>query len=149
MSTFRFFVPLAIVLAGCSAEPSSPAIEVNDAWARATAAGQSSGAIYATIVNRGAADTLTGVASDGGIAMLHASETQGGISRMRMVEAMPIAAGSKSAAQTVKLAPGGTHVMLTGLSRPLIAGDNLNLTLRFAKAGERDVAVSVVAPGAR
>ncbi len=149
MSTFRFFVPLAIALAGCSAEPDAPAIEVSDAWARATAPGQSSGAIYATIVNRGAADTLTGVASDDGMAMLHASETQGGVSRMRMVEAMPINAGSESTAQTVALAPGGTHVMLSGLSKPLIAGEKLGLTLRFAKSGEREVDVSVVAPGAR
>ena len=43
----------ALALAGCA--PSSPDIKVSDAWARATAPGQSSGAIYATIENRGAA----------------------------------------------------------------------------------------------
>ena len=57
----------AAPLASCA--PTAPQIEVRDPWARATAPGQPSGAIYATIVNRGSADRLVGVASDAGTAM--------------------------------------------------------------------------------
>jgi copper(I)-binding protein len=46
----------------------------------------------------------------------------------------------------VKLNPGGTHVWLADLRRPLKTDDSFTLTLRFEKAGERQVAVSVVAP---
>jgi copper(I)-binding protein len=48
----------------------------------------------------------------------------------------------------VKLNPGGAHVWLADLRRPLKTGDSFTLTLRFERAGERQVAVSVVAPTA-
>jgi len=137
--------PLLIAFAfATSCAPAAPDIAVNDAWARATAAGQSSGAVYATIANRGAADQLVGVSSEAGTAMLHRSDQEGGVARMRMVSEVPIPAGGE-----VALAPGGTHIMLTGLAAPLAIGTDLPLTLRFAKAGPRTVRVAVVAAGAR
>ena len=134
----------ALLLGGCDRAPSAPDIAVSDAWARATAAGQSNAAVYATIANRGSADRLTGVTSSAGMAMLHASESSGGMARMRMISDLAIPAGGE-----VQLAPGGTHVMLTGLEAPLRAGDRLQLTLRFATAGLRTVDVAVVAAGER
>ena len=71
------FVPYLLLFAltaGCA--PRTPAIEIGDAWARATAPGQSSAAIYATIVNHGSADRLVGVSSDSGMAMLHTSASE-------------------------------------------------------------------------
>jgi hypothetical protein len=137
------FLPIIICLtAGCAQQ--GPQIEIGDSWARATAPGQSSAAIYTTIANRGAADQLIGVSSGAGMAMLHQSSLEGGIARMRMVSAMDIAAGSR-----VALAPSGTHVMVTGLVAPLAVGADLRLTLRFAKAGSRTVKVVVVAAEAR
>jgi copper(I)-binding protein len=38
-------------------------------------------------------------------------------------------------ATTVKFAPGGPHVVLTGLSRPLTPGETFILTLLFEKSG--------------
>jgi periplasmic copper chaperone A len=35
----------------------------------------------------------------------------------------------------IALAPGGFHAMLIGITRDLRAGDTLNLTLTFEKAG--------------
>ena len=139
------FLPMLIAFtltANCA--PTAPEIEVSDAWARATAPGQSSGAIYATIANGGSADRLIGVSSAAGMAMLHNSDHAGGVARMRMLPEMPVPATAR-----VKLAPGGTHVMLTGLGAPLAVGANIPLTLRFARAGSRTVQVAVVAAGAR
>ena len=127
-----------------SCAPRAPDIKVGDAWARATAPGQSSGAVYATIANRGAADRLVGVSSGNGTAMLHRSDNDGGVARMRMLSELPI-----PAADSVTLAPGGTHVMLTGLTAPLAAGGRFPVTLRFAKSGPRTVSVAVVPAGAR
>jgi len=139
------FAPMSIAFAlTASCAPGAPDIEISDAWARATAPGQSSGAAYATIVNRGAADRLLGVASKAGSAMLHRSENDGGVARMRMLSELPIPAGS-----SVALAPGGTHVMLTGLAAPLAIGADFPLTFRFAGAGPRTVKVAVVAAGVR
>ena len=64
--------------------------------------------------------------------------------RMRMLGSLPVPAD-----KTVTLAPGAIHVMVTGVQAPLVAGSSVDLTLRFAKAGERKVTVAIVAPGAR
>ena len=134
---------IALVLAaGCA--PAAPDIAVSDAWARATAAGQSSAAVYATIANRGGADRLVEVSSEAGTAMLHGSETAGGIVRMRMLSDLAIPADAK-----VELAPGGTHVMLTGVGAPLAAGRSFAMTFRFARTAPRTVRVAIVAAGAR
>jgi copper(I)-binding protein len=131
-----------LLLGGCADSP--PQIEVRDAWARATAAGQSSAAVYATIVNEGGGDRLTGVSSTAGMAMLHDNDSTGGMARMRMVGEVAVPEGGR-----LTLAPGGLHVMLSGLKAPLIAGSRVPLTFRFAGSGERKVEVAVVAPGSR
>ena len=100
-----------LLLASCGGS-GAPDIQVMDAWARETVAGQSGTAAYATITNRGSGgDRLLGVSA-----------------------APPIAAGS-----TVALKPGGAHIMISGLTAPLREGDDLKLTLRFERSGDRAV----------
>ena len=129
-----------LLLASCN-KPGSPDIQVSDAWARETVAGQTATAAYMTLENRGAGDDrlIAVSATAPAAAMLHASDSSGGIARMRPMEAgLAIPAGA-----TVELKPGGSHVMVTGLGGPLRAGDTLKLTLRFEKSGERPVDVRV------
>lgn len=130
----------ALLLLSCSQDGGgTPDIQVGDAWARATTPGKSATAAYLTIANRGAADdALVGVTSASGTAQVHSTSMEDGIMRMRPLERLPIPSG-----EAVKLAPGGTHVMLTGLDAPLAAGDSVELTLRFEKSGERTVAAAV------
>jgi copper(I)-binding protein len=130
------------LLAGCA--PRAPDIAVTDAWARATAPGQSSAAIYAVISNHGGDDRLVGVSSAAGMAMLHGNESSGGVARMRMLAELAIPGGTGAT-----LAPGGNHVMLSGLKAPLTPGNRLQLTFRFAAAGDRTVDVAIVPAGAR
>lgn len=126
-------------LAACSA-PAGPKISVRDGWARET--GQSGiAAAYLTIQNNGGADELAGVRADVGKAMLHESSMDGGIMRMR-----PIAPGEGLVVPSngkLVLAPGGAHVMVTGLKRPLKPGDQFELTLLFDKARAKKVKVAV------
>ena len=131
---------LALALASCSpATPQTPEIDVADSWARATLPGKPSSAAYFTIDNNGAADdALIGVASSTGSAEVHSTSMDGGIMRMRKLDRLPIPAG-----ETVKLEPGGTHVMLTDLREPLAAGGQLELNLRFEKSGTRTVAAQI------
>ncbi len=58
--------------------------------------------------------------------------------RMRAVPAIDVAAGA-----TVKFAPGGLHIMLQELKRPLKKGDRVPLTLVFQRAGEVRVELAV------
>jgi hypothetical protein len=132
----------ALLLAACDLQDSPPQVAVGDAWARATMTGQTSTAVYLTIRNSGGTDRLEGVSSPVGGAAVHESSTSGGVMRMRPVAAVEVPADS-----TVSLRPGGTHIMLTGLSAPLPAGSQFPLRLDFQRSGTKDVEVAVRAPG--
>jgi copper(I)-binding protein len=120
----------------------SPGISVADAWARPTIGEGRVTAAYMTITNRsGADDVLVTTRSNMAKAVeLHqTSMTAGEVMQMREIEGgLPIPAG-----ETVKLAPGGTHLMVMGLDEALDAGGKLSLTLEFDKAGAMEIAVPV------
>ena len=134
----------ALLLASCG-KSGTPDLQVSDAWARETVAGQTATAAYMTIHNRGEGDDrLVSVeAAAPAKAMLHASESSDGVSRMREMGAgLALPAGA-----TVQLKSGGTHVMITGLGAPLRPSDVMKLRLQFEKSGPRDVDVAVGAGG--
>ena len=67
-----------------------------------------------------------------------------GVMQMRqLADGLPVPAGG-----SVVLKPGGYHVMLIGLKKPLAAGESIPLTLTFEKAGNISVTVPVRAMGA-
>lgn len=130
----------ALLLASCG-KSGAPDIQISGAWARETVAGQTSTAAYMTLANKGKGeDRLVSVAAPApAAAMVHSTSNEGGVSRMRHIEdGLELPAGA-----VVQLAPGGTHVMVTGLPAPLKAGDTLKLTLRFDRSGERSLDVPV------
>lgn len=131
-------LPLA-ALAAC-ADSAVPKISARDGWARETGAGGTA-AVYVTIDNRGGADLLTGVRSGIGEAGLHESSFEKGIARMRPVapgEGMVVPSNGKLA-----LVPGGSHIMISGIGKPLRPGDRFRLTLTFARARPERVRVEV------
>ncbi len=99
-----------------------------DAWVRATP-GSDVAAAYVTLRNVTKKPvTLVGVDSPvAGMAMIHETTIEGGISRMRRHEQLVIPPG-----RTVKLEPGGLHVMLHGIAQPLAPGASVPLVLRLA-----------------
>jgi copper(I)-binding protein len=100
--------------------------------------GQSSSAAYFTIRNTGGPDRLMSVSSRDAGPSLHSTTIDNGVMRMRPLEAIEIPANSK-----VELKPGGVHLMLMGLKRPLEAGSSVPLDLKFEKSGERHVSIAV------
>lgn len=125
-----------------TAVPAAATVVVSDAWSRPALQGDS-GVVYATIrVAR--ADVLLGATSPfSATAELHESMTEksggtagmSGMGAMNMtsmhpVQRLPIAAGA-----TIRLAPGGYHLMLVGLRRELTPGMRIPLLLRFSRAG--------------
>ena len=130
-----------LLLASCS-QGGAPDIQVKDAWARATVAGQSSGAAYMTIANRGSGDDrLIAVSAPiPATAMVHSTSSQGGVSSMSAMDAgLDLPAGGM-----VELKPLRSHVMISGLSGPLKAGSTLPLTLQFERSGKRAVQVRII-----
>ena len=122
------------------ASPAADAIRVLDPWARATVPGQKVGGVYMEIVSPRDA-RLTGVSSPAaGAAEVHSMTMDGGTMRMRPVQALDLPAGTP-----VKLAPGGYHVMLFDLWKPLVAGQKVPLTLVIEENGKRAQKIAVSA----
>jgi copper(I)-binding protein len=137
-------IAVSLVLAGSAgAQPTGP--EISDAWARATPAGAKTGAAYATLVNGGAAaDRLMAVSTPvAGRAQLHANMGDAGIMRMEAVAAVELKPGT-----SITLKPGGQHIMLLELKRPLKAGESFPMAFTFEKAGTIWKQVKVLKAGA-
>jgi copper(I)-binding protein len=113
-------------------------------WTRAAGQG-GQGAGFLTIRNAGGADRLLSASTPAaGRTELHTMLRDGDIMRMRQVEAITVPANG-----AVSLAPGGLHIMLIGLTRPLVVGESLPLTLVFEQAGAVTLQLAVQAAGAR
>lgn len=105
-------------------------IAIYDAVATASAAPDVS-ALYFTIANAATfPDSLIGIGTAAGTASLHTVVTDSsGVTSMRPLAGLVIPAGA-----SVALAPGGYHVMLTELRRPLEAGDSIFIALDLTRA---------------
>lgn len=118
-------------------------IRVVDAWSRAAMAGRN-GALFLTVIDKGAADKLVGVSSPvAETAELHESLVDQGIMKMRKVADLPV-----SADKPLTLAPGGLHIMLLSLKQPLKEGDEIPVTLVFERAGSVSASATVAKAGA-
>ena len=138
---FRFLCVVFIL--ACSVSAHAASVQVSGAWARATAPGQTDGVVY-MVLNAGTDDRLVAAATDAaGMAMLHSTTRQGGMSGMADMDGVDLPAH-----KDVALAPHGMHLMLMGLKHPLVAGERLDLELDFAKAGKIHVTVPVLPLGA-
>jgi copper(I)-binding protein len=135
---------LAFAAAAPAQQPPAGVV-VEQAWARATPGSVKIGAAYVTVANKGAAaDRLLSLSTPvAEAASLHETKMEGGIMKMRPLDELAIAPG-----QTLELKPGGNHIMLEGLKRPLKEGEHFPLTLTFEKAGAREIEVMVGKVGA-
>ncbi|MGE0210713.1 MAG: copper chaperone PCu(A)C [Parvibaculaceae bacterium] len=123
---------LLVPAAASAHEFKAGALEIVHPWARATPAVAKTAAGYLTVINSGTeADRLVGIECGcAAAAMLHETKVENDVASMRHVEAVEIPPGG-----TVKLAPGGIHVMFVGLTAPFKEEDRLDATLLFEKAG--------------
>src|ERR1700694_1596692 len=120
---------------------------ITQAWSRATPGGAKVAGGYLTIENKGSApDRLIGGSADvADKVQVHEMATSNGVMTMR-----PLDKGlSIEPGKTVKLAPGGHHLMLLGLKSPLKQGDKVPVTLEFEKAGKVKLSLDVQGVGAQ
>lgn len=117
--------------AGTSSARAAPVPAVTDAWARATVPGQPVGAAYMKISSPTDVTLIKAETTAAKSVEVHGMEHQNGVMRMRALGPLQVASGT-----TVELAPGGTHLMLLGLNKPLKAGETLQLKMTFARAGQ-------------
>src|SRR6188472_942149 len=120
---------------------------ITQPWSRATPGGAKIAGGYLTIENKGTApDRLTAVSGDiAGKVEIHEMAMNNGVMTMRPLDkGLAIEPG-----KTVKLAPGGYHLMLMDLKSPLKQGEKVPLELHFEKAGKVTVSLDVQGVGAQ
>ncbi len=149
----RFVLRTVLVLAAAVApalataeEVSGKAVSISRPWARATPGGSTIGAAYVEISGLASAigDKLIGASSPmAGRVEVHTHLTEDGVMKMRKVESVAVLAG-----QTLKLAPGGEHLMLFDLKAPLKEGEIMPLTLKFETSGDMELSAIVTSVGA-
>lgn len=142
ISSSRFFRNLLLLSLGLSSAFANAAetvstkeslsnkelVLVQNAWVRSTNAGQSVGAAYMTLTSPQDAQ-LVAIESDVTKSVeIHSMSMQDGVMKMRMLDALPLAAG-----KPYNLAPGGFHLMLFDLKKPLNVGEPVNFVLHFKK----------------
>lgn len=122
-------------------------LAITQAWSRATPGGAKIAGGYLTIENKGAApDRLIGGSGDVAARVeVHEMAMNNGVMTMRPLDkGLAIEPG-----KTVKLAPGGYHLMLMDLKAPLKQGDKVPVTLEFEKAGKVQLSLDVQGVGAQ
>jgi len=120
-------------------------LEIREPWSRATAPGARVAAGYLEIRNTGAQPDrlLSASTSVAQRVELHVTQRDGDVMRMRQVKDLEIPARGRTTLQ-----PGGTHLMLVDIVRPLKKGERVPLKLRFERSGEVEVELEVREIGA-
>ncbi|KJC59348.1 hypothetical protein UP10_17635 [Bradyrhizobium sp. LTSPM299] len=120
---------------------------ISQTWTRATPNGAKIGGGYLTIENKGSTpDRLVGGSGNvAGKIEVHEMAMDNGVMKMRPLDkGLTIEPG-----KTVKLAPGGYHLMMFDLKAQLKQGDKVPVTLEFEKAGKVTVSLDVQGVGAQ
>lgn len=123
-------------------------VSVSSAWARSTVPGQSGTGAFMTIVSKEGGKLIGAASPVAGVVEIHEMAMDNNVMKMRAVSGLDLPAGRE-----VQLKPGGYHVMLLDLKRPLKAGEKVQIELRLeTRDGKRvtqpvDVEVRSTAPG--
>jgi copper(I)-binding protein len=131
---------MLVLLAALRASPSTASAQVTGTPPATPEAGATA-SVFLTIANSGCLpDQLTGAESDVAERVeIHETVKDGDVEEMRpLADGLTIPAG-----KTIRLEPGGDHLMLVGLREELAAGSSILLTLTFDFAGDLWVTATV------
>ena len=124
-----------------AALPALAQVTVGEPWVRATVAAQKATGAFMTLTSVQSVK-LVGISSPAaGAVEVHEMKMVDDMMKMRQMQSLDLPAG-----QTVKLAPGGYHLMLLELKQPLKDGEKVPLTLEFEDANKVRSKVVVEAP---
>jgi periplasmic copper chaperone A len=144
---YAIFLSAVLAAPARAEEVKAGDLVITQAWSRATPGGAKVAGGYLTIENKGStADRLIGGSAEvAGNVQVHEMAMNNGVMTMRPLDkGLAIEPG-----KTVKLAPGGYHLMLMDLKSPLRQGDKLPVTLDFEQAGKVKLSLDVQGVGAQ
>lgn len=147
-------------LTSCGGSADDARFEARGAWARPTPTTATTAVVYLTVtsdvddeltgaeVDATVAETIslhaTTIGGEGGAVHDHSGDGADGITSMQEMGSFPVRGG-----ETLAFEPGGNHLMLENLARPLTAGEHFDVELLFASGRTLrvDVAVGDNPPG--
>ena len=141
MKPLRLLLTLSFALALAAASSASRAqVTVKDPWVRGTVAQQKATGAFLQITSAAGGKLVAASSPVAGVVEIHEMAMDGNVMKMRAVAALDLPAG-----KPVALKPGGYHVMLMDLKKPLAAGDEVPITLVVESGGKRET-VDLKAP---
>jgi len=146
LAAFALLLVFVSAQAAFAHEYKAGSIEIEHPWSRATPPGAAVAGGYLILKNEGGeADRLISATFEGSDRTeIHEMSVVDGVMRMSpLPEGLAI-----PARESVKLAPGGYHLMFMGLKAPLAKGSKIAGTLTFEKGGTVAVEFDVEAIGA-
>lgn len=133
---------LAALLLGfvASSAAADSDLQVKDVWIQAAPPGVKVMAAYLEVKNNGKQQqTLTGVSSPAfGKIEIHRSVIHGNMAHMEHQKELPLPPGA-----SVLLQQGGLHLMLMGVKKPLVVGDQVPMTFAFGNGAKISVSAIV------
>lgn len=117
---------IAASLALLPATASTSEVEIRDAWIRGTVAGQQATGAFMEVTSKSGGAIVGAASPAAGVTEIHEMKMDGGVMKMRTIDRLELPAG-----KSVRLAPGGYHVMLMDLKQPLKKGDSVPMTLQI------------------
>ena len=130
----------AAMLAATLSFPAHAQVTVDSPWVRATVPGQKATGAFMTLRSPQDARFVEARSPVAGVVEIHEMKHEGGMMRMNAIASLPLPAG-----RHVDLRPGGYHVMLMDLKKPIAEGDAVPLTLVFEGADRKRVTMEVTA----
>jgi copper(I)-binding protein len=115
-------------------------VTAKDAWVRGTVPAQKTTGAFLTLHSTDFARIVEVRSPAAKDAQIHSSELERGVMRMRAVDDFRLLPG-----KTVELKPGGYHIMLMGLAKPLAQGERVPLTFLIEDANGKRTTLEVEA----
>ncbi len=127
--TSAWIIGIAIIMsliANSALAEDKPLVQISDHWVRASHPGQAVGAAYMTFKSHKDVKLTHVSASVTKAVEVHEMKMVNDIMKMRQLESLTLHKG-----QAVTLKPGGLHLMLFDLTKPLEVGETVSFELCF------------------
>jgi len=131
---------LALMGLALSVPVLADSVKIENAWARATAPGQKVAAGFLDLTADADMVVVGGSSPVSKSLELHFMRMDNGVMEMRQMKEIALPKG-----QTVKLEPGGLHIMFIGMKNQIKAGDKVPVTLIVKGADGKEQKLAVEA----
>jgi periplasmic copper chaperone A len=136
----KLFASLFVIsLSAHAVTPAAPP-DISDVWVKTTVPGSTVSAAYMHIKSATPMKLVKVESPAAGIVEIHDMKMNAGVMEMNAMDAVDIAANT-----LVELKPGGMHVMLMKVRKPINKGDKVPLKLTFEIVGKKTLVIELAA----